>query len=284
MKGIYLALLAALISGFSIYINKFAVGAISSPLVFTATKNFAVGFLIFAVLLLTKKWKLIKKLTCREIWQLILIGIIGGSLPFYLFFTGLSQTSAVNAAIIQKTLVIWVAILAIPFLKERFSVLQIAAVALLFYSNIFVGGFKGFRSSPGEMMILVATILWAVETVLAKKVLKTVDPDLVTAARMGLGSLVLLTAAGGFTPLTTTQLSWVLITAAILFAYVSIWYRALKYAPATAVSAVLVASTLVTNVLSAKVAIPQNGLLLAGLVLLLLSRRRASLTPLLSKS
>lgn len=283
MKGIKYALLAALISGVSIYVNKFAIAGIN-PLTFTATKNFAVGLLIIGVLVLNKKWQLVKELNTKEIIWLVLIGVIGGALPFYLFFTGLSQTSAINAAIIQKTLVIWVAILAVPFLKERLSVLQIAAVALLFYSNIFIGGFKGFSNSPGEMMIFAATILWAVETVIAKKVLKTVDPDLVVAARMGLGAMVLLVTAGGFASLTTTQFSWILVTAIILFAYVSVWYRALKFAPATAVTAVLVASTLVTNVLSTKIIVSQNVLMLAGLVLLLLSSRRVFPSPLVSKS
>lgn len=42
-----------------------------------------------------------------------------------------------------------------------------------------------------------------------------------------------------------------IITIATLLGYVMSWYRALKYAPATTVTSILVASTLVTNVLSA---------------------------------
>ena len=115
-KGIYLALITALISGVAIFINKFAVDAIHPPLVFTAMKNAGVGLFIIGILLLTPKWKLIKKLTKREIIYLISIGIIGGSIPFYLYFTGLSQIPAINAAIIQKTLVFWVTLVAIPVL------------------------------------------------------------------------------------------------------------------------------------------------------------------------
>ncbi len=283
-KGILLALLTAFISGFSIYINKFAVDAIQPPLVFTATKNFGVGLMIVCLLVITKKWQLLRALNKKQITQLLAIGVIGGSLPFYLFFTGLSQTSAVNAAILQKTSVIWVAFLAVPFLKERLSLLQIVAITLLFYSNIFVGGFKKFTFSQGELMILAATILWAVETVIAKKALKNIDPDLVTGARMGLGSIILILAAGPqLQPLTVNQFSWVFITAVFLFAYVSVWYRALKFAPATIVTTVLVASTLVTNALSAKIAIPQNVLMVAGLVLLLWSKKKDFFALLVSK-
>lgn len=258
-KGVYLAIVTAFISGIAIFINKFAVDAIQPPLVFTATKNFGVGFLIIAILLGTRKWNLIKKLTRREIVYLILIGIIGGSIPFYLYFTGLSQIPAINAAIIHKTLIFWIALLAIPLLKEKLTRTQIIAVFLLFISNYIIGGFKGFQFSGGETLVLIATMFWAVENILAKKILPTVDPDIVTSARMGFGSLILvgaafITAPSGLSSvlnLNFTQWFWMILTMATLLGYVMSWYRALKFAPAITVASVLVASTLVTNVLSA---------------------------------
>ena len=258
-KGIYFAIAAAILSGFSIFLNKFAVTAITPPLVFTATKNFSVGLLIIGIIIATKKWRLFKEIKKQDFLKLTLIGIIGGSLPFYLFFTGLSQTSAINGAMIHKSLVFWVAILAFPLLKEKLSRVQILAISLLFISNYFVGGFSGFQFSQAEAMILLATILWAGETILVKKLLPRVDPDIVLAFRMGLGSLILLSASFfaypasvlQITTLTSVQLFWLLLTAIILFAYVATWYRALKYAPAILVSAILVSSTLITNLLSA---------------------------------
>lgn len=259
MKGIYLALGAALISGVSIFVNKYAVEAIKQPLVFTSVKNTGVAILILTILIASRKWRQISKLTRREMVYLLLIGIIGGSIPFYLFFTGLSTIPAINGAIIQKTLVIWVTILAIPYLKEKLTRRTALAVAVLFGANVLVGGFSGFKWSTGEGLILAATLLWAVETVLAKKILARVDPDIVTAARMGIGAVILLTmsavmqpvALGRVTSLNPTQMAWVGVTMVLLLAYVRTWYRALKYAPAITVTAVLVASTLVTNILSA---------------------------------
>lgn len=258
-KGIYLALITAFISGIAIFVNKFAVTAIQPPIVFIAVKNAGVGLLILAILIAGRKWKLVKKLNKRELIYLFCIGIIGGSIPFYLYFTGLTQIPAINAAIIHKTLVIWVAFMAIPLLKEKMSALQIFAVILLFGANLLVGGFAGFTFLEGEFLILIATIFWAIENILAKKILPTVDPDIVTAARMGFGSIILLGAAVITAPaalakslsLTSTQWFFMIITIATLLGYVMSWYRALKYAPATTVTSVLVASTLVTNVLSA---------------------------------
>lgn len=258
-KGIYLAFLTALISGVSNFVNKIAVDVIKPPLVFTAEKNAIVGLLIIGILIITLKWKKIKNLTRKQIVYLGLIGIIGGSLPFYLFFTGLSQIPAINGALIHKTLVFWIIILAIPFLKEKVSKLQVLAILLIFSANFAIGEFKGLAFSKGEFFVLIATIFWAVENILAKKILPKVDPDVVIAVRMGLGSLILLTAAAitapaalvkSFTPL-PTQMFWMITTILLLFGYVMTWYRALKFAPVTLVASILVSATLVTNILSA---------------------------------
>ncbi|MGI5827743.1 MAG: DMT family transporter [Patescibacteria group bacterium] len=284
-KAIALALTTMVISGIAIFINKFAVSAIKPPLVFTATKNLGVGLFIVSVLFLTKKWQCIKKLTKREVKNLVLIGVIGGSLPFYLFFEGLSKASAVNAALIHKTLVLWVALLALPLLKEKLTKIQVLAVGVLFASNLVIGGFKGFEFSQGELMVLGATILWAVENVIAKKTLKTVDPDIVVGARMGFGTVILLAAASFVYPasltqigsLTLTQSLWLGVSAVTLAGYVMSWYRALKLASATLVTSILVGSTLITNLLSAmfvthtwtKDMTLQAGLIILGVVLLI---------------
>lgn len=251
--------MTALISGVSIFVNKFAVDAIKQPLVFTFVKNTGVAMLLMTILVMGGKWKEILKLKKNDFMKLLLVGLVGGSIPFYLFFTGLSSTPAVNGAIIHKTLVIWVAMLAIPFLKEKISPQKAVLVAMLFVANIMVGGFKGFKFSQGELLILLATLFWAVETIIVKKALKNIDPVILVSARMGIGAIVLLVmsmilepvALGKALSLNLGQWFWLTLTMLTLFGYVTTWYTALKYAPAVTVMTILVSSTLVTNVLSA---------------------------------
>ncbi len=258
-KGLKLALLAALISGVSIFINKFAVASLGNPLILPTIKNSLVGLLFVGLLLGTKKWQKVKSLNKNQGLRLLAVGIIGGSLPFYLFFTGLSQIPAVNAAIIQKSLVFWVALLAVPFLKEKLTKTQGLAVLLLFAGNLMVGGFRGLTFATGEVMVLGATLLWAVETIFVKKLLIDVDSDLVATARMGLGSLLLIatsiivspTDLVNVTRLTSTQWFWIALTSVTLFGYVNCWYKALHHESAVNVSATLVLATLLTNILSA---------------------------------
>lgn len=255
--GIKLALLTALISGVANFINKSAVQAAGDPLVFTTLKNTLVAGMVITTLMVSKKLAQLRTLTGGDLAMLIAIGIVGGSLPFYLFFSALAQMPALNAALIHKTLIFWVALLALPLLGERVSVKQLLALLLIFLSNLFVGGFQGFVWSRAELWVLAATVLWAVENIIAKKVLGRVDPDLVIAARMGLGSAVLLmaVAATGRTEvvveLSISEVSSILVSSILLFGYVASWYRALRIAPVTLVATVLTLASLVTNLLSA---------------------------------
>src|SRR3989344_3012687 len=127
---------------------------------------------------------------------------------------------------------------------------------LLIGGNFALSGFQSFEFGRGELMILGATVLWAVENVIAKKALAQLSSIVVSGARMVLGSVVLiivvamqgkLSLVGGLSP---EQWLWTLIPSALLLGYVLTWYTALKYAPASVVASLLVPASLITNFLS----------------------------------
>jgi uncharacterized membrane protein len=106
-------------------------------------------------------------------------------------------------------------------------------------------------------MIAAATGLWAVEVMLAKRLLATVPVRTVAVARMALGVLILagyLVAAGKLgtvAAITATGWLWIAVTGVLLAGYVGTWYAALREAPATVITSVLVVGAVVTGVLSA---------------------------------
>jgi len=252
-----LALTAAVISGLSNFINKIAVTAVKDAVVFTTLKNAVVALALVGLLLALKKLPEIRSLRRGQWLKLLAVGVIGGSIPFALFFTGLTMTSAVNASLIHKTLFVWVILLAAPLLKEKMSPGQWLGIAAIFGANLLVGGFTGFKYNAGELLVLAATLLWAAENIIAKTALRDVSSTTVVAARMVIGSLVLLPIAawrGGFgavTSMNAAHWGWTLLSAALLLAYVVTWYAALKRAPASYVATLIVPATLVTNILSA---------------------------------
>lgn len=270
-----LALITAVISGTNNFLGKIAVTAVKDPIVFTTLKNVIVAALLVGIILMLGKWREIISLTRGQMFRLLAIGAIGGSVPFALFFTGLMNTSALNAGLIHKTLFVWVLLLAVPFLKERFSWVQWVGVGTLFAANFVVGGFKGFNFNIGELMVLGATLLWAIENVIAKKALKDISSITVASARMVVGSLILFAIVlgrGSTVPLSSLSLEqwgWTLLTSVLLLGYVLAWYTALKYAPATYVAALLVPATLVTNMLTAIfITHTFNGIQLTQMILL----------------
>lgn len=278
-----LALLTAVFSGMNNFITKIAVTAVKDPVVFTTLKNAIVAAFLIGIIIVWKKRSELASLTPKQKKLLILIGIIGGSVPFILYFTGLKQTSALNASLIHKTLFVWVAIMAVPILKEKLTWLQFAAMGLLFGGTIAVGGFQGFKLNGGELMILGATLFWAAENIIAKIVLRDVSSLLLAGARMIFGSIILFAVvlfqnkAQMMTGLSAVQWGWTLLTSVLLLGYVISWYTALKYAPAVVVASLLVPATLITNVLTAifvthtmpNMQILSSILLLAGTMLLI---------------
>jgi drug/metabolite transporter (DMT)-like permease len=211
---------------------------------------------------------------------------VGGSVPFVLFFEGLAKAQATQAAFIQKTLVIWVAILAVPLLRERFRFQHALAIALLIAGQAWLVGSAGkVVFGQGEAMILAATLLWGVEVVYVKRLLGTYDSHLLAAARMALGTVLLLIwlAISGklhaLTALTSEQWRWVALTGVLLTGYVATWYAALARAQAIDVTAVLVFGALITAVLagtagSTPISVPAVLLILAGSALIAVTALR----------
>ena len=133
-----------MISGFSVYLNAQAVRAFGDPLLYTTIKNLiaAVGLLALVSLMAARlpAERLTRPRGAGAIVGLGFVGIIGGGIAFALFFAGLAQTAAASAGFIQKSLVIWVAILAVALLRERFSRWHVLAIALLVAGQIASSG------------------------------------------------------------------------------------------------------------------------------------------------
>lgn len=263
-RGAMTALAAAIVSGFAVFVNGLAVRRFEDATVYTTAKNLVAG------LLLAAGWWVWSSRSSRSShaipadrasqpvasWRLMAIAVIGGSVPFVLFFEGLKRATSTDAAFIHKTLVVWVAILAVVILRERLTAWHLAAIGLLIVGQaVLAGGVDDLAAGRGELMILLATLCWSVEVVIAKQVMVSVPSGVAAAVRMAGGSLVLLVwlASTGrladLAALDGRQFAWLALTGSTLAVFVSVWYRALASAPAIDVSAILVVGAVVTGVL-----------------------------------
>lgn len=256
--GIGLAVCTALISGVSVWLNSFGVRSIPDAALYTTLKNGVAAAILLGALAFLRPGDR-RPLTGREWRRLLLIGVVGGSIPFVLFFTGLAQATAPGAAFIHKTMFIWVALLAVPFLGERLGMLQVLALAALLGGQLLLAppNLVGAGWGTGETLIAIATLLWAIEAVIAKRLLGSVPSLVVGAGRMGIGLVLLvgyLALTGKLGAIATVSgegWMWVLVTGVLLGGYVTSWMAALQRAPASVVTSVLVLAAVVTTLLGA---------------------------------
>lgn len=254
-KGLFLVFGTAVISGFSVFINKFSVGEFN-PYLFTFLKNLLVAIFLLSLLLGLKEFKNLKKLTKKDWSVLAIIGLLGGSTPFLLFFKGLSLTTAANGAFIHKTMFIYVAILAGIFLKEKIPNRLLVAGSFLLMGNLYFLRFLPVGVQRGDLLILVATILWAVENTISKYALRSLSPAIVAFGRMGIGSafiLLFLIFTGNIqaiSRLTPLHFQWVLISGVLLFGYVTTWYTGLKSISVSTATVILLLGSPITSLLT----------------------------------
>lgn len=254
-KGILLILSTAVISGFSIFINKFGVSVVN-PYVFTGLKNVLVAVFVCCLLLAMKDWKLLRKMS-RKYWGLLLaIGLVGGSVPFLLFFKGLSMTTGVQGAFIHKTMFLYVMVLAAVFLKEKISKKLLLGGLFLLLSNAFLLRIIPHSLGMGDLLILLATLLWAVENTISKHTLKELPARIVVWGRMFFGSffilifLIVTSQISLISSLGFQQISWVIVTSIMLFGYVMTWYSGLRYVPVSVAAPLLLLGAPITTLLT----------------------------------
>ncbi len=274
--GTLLVLMTAIISGFSIVANKFFVTTID-PLVFTSLRALIIGllFLLISVLVMDKKKGTFKKTSWKN---LVLIGIIGGGFAFWLFFAGLKLTMAGHAAFLHKTLPIYAMIFGFIFLKEKITKKYFVALLVMLIGLVLMQ-LQIFSAEVriGDLMVLGATVLWALENTISKKAMMNDESNwVVTFSRMFFGSIVLFAIifltgkADLLLTLSIEQLVYIGASSVFLFLYVLTWYWGLKYINLSKAAMILLLAPVISLVLGMLwLGETATGFQLAGSVLIL---------------
>ncbi|MBW2967596.1 DMT family transporter [Candidatus Woesearchaeota archaeon] len=254
-RGYLFVLMTALISGASIFLNKFGVSGMN-PYVFTWSKNLLVALFLLSIMLFMGEFRTFRQLTARQWGKLAAIGLLGGSVPFLLFFKGLSMAPSATASLLHKSMFIFIAVLAVLFLKESLNRFFIAAAVLLFSGNLLLLNSVSLSFGIAELLILLAVVFWAAETIISKHALQELPSRIVAFGRMFFGVLFILgflVFTGNFgevAALTMPQLGWIVFTAVLLLGYVTTWYAGLKIVPASSAACILLFGSAITTLLS----------------------------------
>ncbi len=257
--GTILALLTAIVSGVAIPVNKIFVVSLD-PTVFTAVRAVVVGLVFLLLSLVTGGFK---KGRLKVNWKyLALIAIIGGSFAFLLFFTGLKFTTGGRAAFLHKTLPLYVAVFAFIIVREKIPRKQIFALVVMFLGTIILFSAKinpaelWMNPQLGDLLVIGATVLWALENVIARKAMINGETNfMVSFARMFFGGLILFGVVlllGKFDillSLTAQQWGNIFVSVAILFGYVLFWYWSIRYINVSKAATLLLLAPVISLIL-----------------------------------
>lgn len=258
--GMGLVLATAIVSGVSTFVNTYAVAGTNSD-AFVTVRNLAVAAMLVPIALVAAVRRPARTPLRTVDWgRLALIGLVGGAIPFLLFFRGLQLATAAGgattASFLYRTLFLFATVFAVVFLRERFRWEVVLGAALLLGGCYFLLSMTSVVLTDGSLYVLVATVLWAGEYTLSKRTLRDLPSSTVGLGRMGFGGLFLaaylgLTAqwasVGRFTP---GQWEWVGLSALLLTAFVATWYAGLARVDLSIAAAVLVLGYPVTWLLS----------------------------------
>jgi drug/metabolite transporter (DMT)-like permease len=124
---------------------------------------------------------------------LILIGVIGTTIPYVLISIGLPLTSASNAAILLKVEILYAILLGTLLLNEEFTLRQALAATIMIAGVGFLTTEGGFSlPNLGDILILVTPICWSFSHSLVKRFHKETPPFLMVSIRTLIGGFLLL--------------------------------------------------------------------------------------------
>ena len=147
--------------------------------------------ILFALILLIKDRKGFK-IALRDIPLFLALGLV--SILFFTccYFTAIRLMTMSTAAILLYTSPIWVMVLAIIFLKEKFTIQKLIALILAFAGCILVSGFGGKVTVVGILVGLGSGLGYGLYSIFGTFALKKYSPYTVTCYTFliaGLGSI-----------------------------------------------------------------------------------------------
>lgn len=230
-------LFVALVWGVNFAIVKFALGDFS-PLSFTITRFLLAALFLFSVMLIRREPLGIVR---NDRPAIIRLGIVGITFYNIFFMYGLRYTSASHSALFISLSPLFAVLIQAAYGRERLSGQVVGGIAFATAGTaLIIGSHAGslrFSSEGliGDLLTLVASLLWALYTTASKPLLDRYSPIKVTAYCMATGSIALIP----FGVYELVRQSWSAITppswAALAFSAIvpggiafSLWYQGVK--------------------------------------------------------
>jgi len=181
-SGLVFAALCALNGGFVPAVAKFTTDR-ADPLFVAAVTTVFAG--LAAALVLGARGELPRLFRRATAPLLILLGGLGTTLPFALFFEGTRRTSAIEAVLCLQVEPVYSLLVAWLFLGH------VLAAGVLATGIVLAVGVGGLSDPPGVALLLVTPLCWQISHLVALRGLGGVEPYVLTGARYVYGGALL---------------------------------------------------------------------------------------------
>ena len=208
--------------------GAFVAGKLSSPFItpFTLTfLRFSIATVVLYIIIKYKKQE-IYKLKKRDFPVFLFTGLIGMFGYHVLFFIALKHTTAINASIIGASNPIITAILSIFFLKDTVTYKRVLGIILSFtgvfltLTNANLAIMKSFSFNYGDVLMLLAVVLWASYAVFSKWVMPRYSPMILTFYSFLFCTVLII-------PFVIYEMPWKLINTIPYYSYIAVVYMSI---------------------------------------------------------
>jgi len=169
-----------------------------SPFSLLFLSEILTGFFVLFSFGLLPTLRAIVNLPSKTFVLLTGIGVLSGVAGPFLWFLGLEHTTAVNATLFGKGEMIFLIMLAIWMLKERWTSAHAAAICtiVLGFLMVILRGFQdGIDLQTGDVMILLAALSYASGSVCFRKFLGHIEPHIALFFRSSVAIVTFLTVS-----------------------------------------------------------------------------------------
>jgi drug/metabolite transporter (DMT)-like permease len=236
-RGIVYGSLASLCFGASLVVNK--VGLAQSalhPLEYTALSVIAAG--ILGCVLIAPKGRALFSCS-RACWlNILFLGITASVVSYVFLFWGQSLTPAINAGFLIALSGVFTMIFAAFFLKEVIEKRKYLFILLLFAGiYLLTVGTHILRFNPGDLLIIIAAMIFGVTNALSKLAMDELQGELVASMRLIVGAVVLMGILLVRSPHVLTSLGglqgWFVVSGVLMWGFIVFLYRAIEISGAT---------------------------------------------------
>ena len=193
------------------------------------------------------------KFNGKNIWNLLVVGVVGTVFAPLMFFFGLTQTFAINATLIAHLQPLFVAVFGFYFLKERLHKHDFTGGVLIILAAILITSrtaqnLVDFKiGNFGDLMVFFATLSWAIVAIPGKQLTKETSSVTIVSFRFLIASIVFIPILFCLNQLIVNSVYQVLLGVLVGLGYI-FYYEGLKRIKASQVALTELSSPFFTAV------------------------------------